>query len=284
MPIIASGFCISTNIIHVHSSCSRNALGLGKHIYDDISNAASRYHHSSVNPLKSISVPLLTDHPVLKYSMAHVTLYDAGFVITDIDHIKSMPVCISFPMNVDRVWIVTVDDMISHCIRYWQSLNTNIPNATALLKHLYDLPIHGLFIVMRLRDFNYASTYRNKGRSDSSTAVSDEETDFIEMVSAMERSFVDGNTDNQEFRETYIHNPLSAALPFIATNSHNSKGGYGRYMALHFNTVSLENKFTLSPSTIFSTNNSNTILTNILSRWKSVFTRLQIPCFVGKYY
>ena len=266
---------------------SRNAIGLGNRISDDVSNSNSIYSNNSVTPLKQLILPLLTDHGILPCVMASTALYECGFIVTMMDDIACVPVCISFPLHVDRVWIVNINDCIEHCIKYWYQANASVMTGNAntnkykeLLNHLYELPLDGLLIVFRLRNFNYASVHRSNAESADAGDESAEDTEYREILDQISKMFID--QDNAGFREDYLHNPIGNSLPFINTTTSSSQIGGGKYLAFYFNMGTSDvDSLSLSPNSSFAHSSSKSILTNLLSIWRSVFSRYSIPCYIG---
>lgn len=274
--------------------CSRLALGLGNKITDE-SLHTNRYSSvSSSSPIKQLSVPMLTDHPLYQHATANTTFYESGFVIDKLDEVQCHPLCITFALHVDRVWIVDVREVMSACVRlYAKSFRGAAAGAhkDALLKtlaHLSRLDLDGLLIVFRLRDMNNCKQARSSlakgGAEEGYTSL---EQDYLELIGALQTNFAD-DPDNHGFREAYLHNPLASNLPFMATNA--GAGGYGKYIALFFTSLTASaSSYTLSPNSVFSSNSnstttnssSTTILTSVLGVWKKSIRALGIPYYIG---
>ncbi|RYH28953.1 hypothetical protein EON65_10200 [archaeon] len=147
---VRDSFCVTQSVPHFRSflgnaveecysrcihHCLRSpallgeVLGVGKHM--------------EISGMHTAGVTILTNHPLYSVFKTNISLFSAGFVFDKVHHIVTLPSVVRFSKDVDRVWIVDVQDAIT------QAKSTFYPHHST---DLFSYSQSGILLIVGLKE------------------------------------------------------------------------------------------------------------------------------------
>jgi hypothetical protein len=243
-PLLSDSICVTHAVPYYHSllgveaedrsarrllDCMRSPdilqnLGIGDPIDMTTSTSSSRRFESDAvraggSSASVLTLPLLTDHPILPFMASEVRFFTAGFVIEKTRTV-CLPMMICMEQHVAEMWTVDAADCLflaeSRGLTYRASSNpysTSLPEIAAP---------DGLLVIFRLKIFEDDTGDKKSEKKNTSYDNSefDESKDGLEKEDFSSRR----NNDNSmnSMHETMMFNPLKRSLTSLCYNSHSS--------------------------------------------------------------
>lgn len=122
------------------------ALGMGRLV----ESSAGGYERSA------LTLPVLTDHPLLPHSLATLKVFSAGLLVDKLD-MPCLPVMLSIGAHVERMWSVDFTELCAQATaRYSRGVPTSA-SLSALAAIQQFRGTEGVFILFKIRSFTAAS-------------------------------------------------------------------------------------------------------------------------------
>jgi hypothetical protein len=257
------------------------ALGLGDPI-DVLSYSAVRGFESGViraggHSAALLSVPVLTDHPIMPLLASEVRFFSSGFII-ERTHTVCLPMTVCMELHVAEMWTVDAEDCLS------LAYSKGFAKQTSLSSFGNNLPEpsvpEGLLVILRLKQFDQSE---EEGEETEKDSTYDNESDFKERDDDDDDDITDDRTSNsrknnaskteENLRKAMMFNPLKRSLPqFCNRNTNTNKNN---------NEKKSNNKNYVEPQCIAffvpTGSRAGAALGTALSSWRATLRSIGVP-------